>query len=157
MSHARKWNPHVTVATVICRDNTYLMVKELAGGKEVYNQPAGHLEPDESLIEAALRETFEETGWHVRIDHLLGMSRYVAPSNGQTYIRFSFIASVLEHDTQATLDDGIISAHWLTKTEITALKHALRSPLILNDIARFEQGIKLPLDSLYDDTENSTQ
>ena len=154
MNSPRDWNPHVTVATVICRDNKYLLVKEIADGKEVYNQPAGHLEPNESLIEAAQRETFEETGWHVQIESLLGMSRYVAPSNQETYIRFSFVANAIEHDAKAALDDGIISAHWLTKAEITALKHALRSPLILNDIARFEQGIKLPLDSLYDYPEN---
>ena len=154
MTNARDWNPHVTVASVICRDSRYLLVKEIADGKEVYNQPAGHLEPNESLIEAAKRETFEETGWHVKIESLLGMSRYVAPSNQETYIRFTFIASTIEHDTSVALDNGIISAHWFTKAEIMALKHALRSPLILNDIERFEQGFKLPLDSLYDYPEN---
>ena len=154
MSTTRTWNPHVTVATVVCRDNKYLIVKELINGEEVYNQPAGHLEPDESLIEAAKRETIEETRWHVNIEHLLGISRYVAPSNGETYIRFSFIASATEHNEAAHLDDGILEAIWLTKDEIVQLKHALRSPMILNDITRFEQGDKLPLCSLYDHTEN---
>jgi 8-oxo-dGTP pyrophosphatase MutT (NUDIX family) len=154
MSIERSWNPHVTVATIVYRDGKYLVVKELDEGKEVYNQPAGHLEPHESLIEAAERETYEETGWRVQIDSLLGVSRYVAPSNGETYIRFSFIATPLEHDVSAVLDDGIISAHWLTKSEIIALKHALRSPLIVSDIKRFETGITLPLSSLYDHPEN---
>ena len=154
MSTTRTWNPHVTVATVVCRDNKYLIVKELINGQEVYNQPAGHLEPDESLIEAAKRETLEETRWHVSIEHLLGISRYIAPCNGETYIRFSFIASATEHSETAHLDDGILEAIWLTKDEIVQLRDALRSPMILNDITRFEQGYKLPLCSLYDHPEN---
>ncbi|HEY7773885.1 MAG TPA: NUDIX hydrolase [Marinagarivorans sp.] len=151
---SRAWNPHVTVATVVAREDRYLLVHERAEGNEVYNQPAGHLENGESLIQAAIRETLEETGWHVSIQALLGISRYVAPTNGETYIRFSFIAQAESLQPNATLDDGILAARWLTKAQIIDLKDALRSPLILNDIARFERGERLPLNALYDHPEN---
>ena len=68
----RFWQPDVTVATVVVRDGRLLCVEERANGRLVLNQPAGHLEPDESLVEAALRETREETGWNVRITHVVG-------------------------------------------------------------------------------------
>ena len=150
----RDWTPHVTVATVVANEGRYLLVPERAEGKEVYNQPAGHLENGESLMQAAVRETLEETGWHVTIQALLGISRYVAPANGETYIRFTFIARAESLQPEATLDEGILAAKWLTKAQIIDLKSALRSPLILNDIARFERGERLPLNALYDHPEN---
>ena len=143
------FNPHVTVAAVIERNGQYLMVKEHGEDKVVYNQPAGHLENNESLIEAAIREALEETGWRIRIKSLLGISRYIAPANGETYISFSFAAKAIEL-TQRTLDEGIIEALWLSKAQLQALSSQLRSPLVLNDIARFESGQHLPLNFIYD-------
>ena len=93
----RFWQPDVTVATVVVRDGRLLCVEERANGQLVINQPAGHLEPDESLVEAAVRETREETGWNVRVTHMVGAYQWKAPLNadgsgGRHYLRFAFAA-----------------------------------------------------------------
>src|SRR5690606_39291644 len=78
----RFWQPDVTVATVVVAEGRVLMVEESVAGQLVLNQPAGHLEPDESLFEAALRETREETGWDVRLTAFVGAYQWRAPANG---------------------------------------------------------------------------
>ena len=139
------WSPHVTVATIIERDNRFLMVYENADGKQVYNQPAGHLEPNETLSQAALRETLEETGWTVTLTGVVGINLYEAPSNGVTYFRTTFIAEVLSHDSERVLDTGIIAAVWLTYDEIVARKAQLRSPMTLQIIDEYRAGKRFPL------------
>src|SRR3954468_7649373 len=128
------WAPHVTVATIIERDNRFLMVYEDADGKLVYNQPAGHLDPDETLQQAAIRETLEETGWTVRLTGVVGVNLYTAPSNGITYCRSTFIAEALTQDKSRALDTGIIEAVWLTYEELLERKDQLRSPMTLQII-----------------------
>jgi ADP-ribose pyrophosphatase YjhB (NUDIX family) len=140
------WYPHVTVATVVQKDDRFLLVREMAEGREVYNQPAGHLEPEESLAEAAMRETREETGWLVQPTHLLGLSQYTAPANGVTYLRTTFIAEPLRLLADARLDEGILAAEWLSLDEITERQALLRSPLVLQDIHRFLRGERFPLE-----------
>lgn len=137
--------PHVTVATVIERDGKFLLVEELAGGKAVLNQPAGHLDANESLVEAAVRETFEETGWQVEITGLLGIDLYTSPANGITYHRTTFVGSVLKHVADATLDEGILRALWLSVEEIKSFSSAPRSPLVLKAIEDFQRRGSLPL------------
>ncbi|MFP3344935.1 NUDIX domain-containing protein, partial [Halomonas sp. SIMBA_159] len=83
--------PHVTVATVVAREGRLLQVVERIDGREVVNQPAGHLEPGETLLEAAVRETREETGWDVRLTALIGCYQWTA-GNGEPYLRFAFAA-----------------------------------------------------------------
>lgn len=131
--------PHVTVATIVERDNRFLMVRERSNGKLVMNQPAGHLELNETLIEAAVRETLEETCWHVSITGFLGVGQFIAP-NGITYIRNSFVANAEHFDEQATLDKDIVEAVWLTEEEIHQERDKLRSPMVLNDIQRYKEG-----------------
>jgi 8-oxo-dGTP pyrophosphatase MutT (NUDIX family) len=140
------WAPHVTVATIVVRDDRYLMVYEEADGKKVYNQPAGHLDPDETLQEAALRETLEETGWAVKLTGVVGVNLYTAPSNGVTYLRTTFIAEPLEHDTQRPLDTGIIEAVWLTLDELRARRDQLRSPMTLQILEDYLAGRRFPLE-----------
>lgn len=139
------WAPHVTVATIVEQDGRFLLVYEEADGKKVYNQPAGHLDPDETLQEAAIRETLEETGWQVKLIGLLGVHLYEAPSNGVTYLRTSFIAEAVSHDSQRALDTGIIDAVWLTYDEIVARKNQLRSPMTLQVIDEYRTGKQFPL------------
>lgn len=139
------WAPHVTVATIIERDNRYLMVYEDSDGKKVYNQPAGHLEPDETLCEAAIRETLEETGWEIRLTGIVGVNLYTAPSNGITYFRTTFIGEALRHDQNRPLDTGIIEAVWLTYEEILERKDQLRSPMTLQIIEDYRAGRRFPL------------
>jgi ADP-ribose pyrophosphatase YjhB (NUDIX family) len=151
MPMTNRWGPHVTVAVVIEQHGRYLLVEEYAEPQTmaVFNQPAGHLEDNESLISAAQRETLEETGVSVEITAFLGISRYLA-TNGETYLRFSFVGQVLNEDPMARLDDGIIRTHWLTRTEIEARQHLLRSPLVLNDIMRYERGERHSITIIHD-------
>lgn len=140
------WAPHVTVATIIEHDNRYLMVYEESDGQKVYNQPAGHLDPDETLTAAALRETMEETGWAIKLTGVVGIHLYTAPSNGITYFRTTFIGEALSHDPDYKLDTGIIEALWLTYEEIVALKDELRSPMTLQIIEEYRAGRRFPLE-----------
>lgn len=142
------WAPHVTVATIVERDQRYLLVFEEADGQRVYNQPAGHLEPNETLLEAAVRETLEETGWTVKPTAVLGISLYEAPSNGVTYLRTSFIAEPVSFDSNYELDTGIIEAVWLTYEEILARRDQLRSPMTLQVIEEYRAGKCFPLELL---------
>jgi 8-oxo-dGTP pyrophosphatase MutT (NUDIX family) len=140
------WAPHVTVATIVEHENRFLMVFEAADGRNVYNQPAGHLEPDESLQAAAVRETLEETGWTVELTGVVGLNLYTAPSNGITYCRTTFIAKPISHDPKRPLDTGIISAVWLSHEEIVARADQLRSPMTLRIIEEYLAGRRFPLD-----------
>ncbi|MFT4178203.1 MAG: NUDIX hydrolase [Thermomonas sp.] len=146
----RFWQPDVTVATVVVRDGRLLCVEEHAHGGLVINQPAGHLEPDESLVEAAIRETREETGWNVRITHAIGAYQWKATdapdgSGGKHYLRFAFAAEPVDEIPGATLDDGIVRALWLTPAELQALVPQHRSPLVWQVVADFLGGARHPL------------
>ena len=127
------WCPHVTVATVVERDGQFLLVEEYSGEHLVYNQPAGHLDPNETLPQAALRETLEETGYRVELIGYCGVTLYTAPSNGVTYVRHTFAARVIEAVKDAKLDDGIVGPVWLSRAEIAA-SNKLRSPIVLTTI-----------------------
>ena len=140
------WAPHVTVATIVERDGRFLLVYEEADGKQVYNQPAGHLDPNETLQEAAIRETLEETAWHVTLTGVVGVNLYEAPSNGVTYLRTTFIAEALNQDTERSLDTGIIEAVWLTYEEILERRAQLRSPRTLQIIDEYRAGRRFPMD-----------
>lgn len=148
MSDERPWHAHVTVATVIERDGRFLVVEEEAEGRRVINQPAGHLEPDESLIEAAKREVLEETGYEVSILGVVGHALYKA-ANGVTYYRTAFFGEALEALPDAQLDEGIIRPLWLGREELLARKSELRSPLVIATIDQYLQGHRYPLDMIY--------
>ncbi|HET6432386.1 NUDIX hydrolase [Dyella sp.] len=142
------WRPHVTVACVVADGDRYLMVEEEVGGRIAYNQPAGHLDDNESLVDAAVRETLEETGWTVSLEHLVGVHQWRSTEHGDGVIRFSFAARALSHDPQRPLDTGIRRALWLTRGEIEALGDRLRSPLVLLSIDAWLAGRRLPLDTI---------
>jgi len=142
------WRPHVTVACVVARGERYLMVEEEVAGRLVYNQPAGHLDDHESLAVAALRETLEETGWTVELQHLIGVHQWRSTEHGDAVIRFSFAARAVSHDPDRALDNDIRRALWLTRDEIAALGERLRSPMILQSIDLWLGGQRLPLDIL---------
>ncbi len=141
-----RWTPHATVACIIEQDGRFLLVEEMASGQRVINQPAGHLEQGESFINAARRETLEETGWLVEPEALLGLYTYYAPSNGVTYHRFCFIARAVRQVPNARLDDGIIGPLWLTREEIEARRPELRSELVTRCIDDYLRGTRYPLD-----------
>lgn len=141
------WTPHVTVATVVEKDGRFLLVHEKTDVGVVFNQPAGHVDPNETLIEAAIRETKEETGWKVEIRNILALNLYNAP-NGVTYLRTSFSAIPIGSIAGAQLDKEILEAVWLTYDEIIALQTQLRSPMVLSDIERYRRGENYPLELL---------
>jgi 8-oxo-dGTP pyrophosphatase MutT (NUDIX family) len=134
------WQPHITVATIVEDNGRFLMVEELKGGRAVLNQPAGHLDPNETLTEAAVRETLEETGWDVEATGIVGIYLYTAPSNGVTYQRVCFIAKALKHHPDYQLDEGILRARWLTRDELIALRDDWRSELIIRCIDDYLAG-----------------
>lgn len=143
------WCPHVTVATILAdADNRFLMVEENIRGRLRYNQPAGHLEPEETLIAAAKRETLEETGYDVRIDALVGVYQYWNPLHANQTLRFSFCGSILKRRPHHELDTGIVRTLWLTYADISALGEKLRGPAILASIRAWQDGTRLPLDIL---------
>jgi 8-oxo-dGTP pyrophosphatase MutT (NUDIX family) len=144
----RFWQPDVTVATIVVSDGRLLMVEEHAGGRLVLNQPAGHLEPDESLVEAALRETLEETGWDVRLTAFVGAYQWKAPETGRHYLRFAFAAEPVTHHPDRALDDGITRALWLTPGELQAEAARHRSPLVWRSASDFLAGRRQPLELL---------
>jgi 8-oxo-dGTP pyrophosphatase MutT (NUDIX family) len=141
----RFWQPDVTVATLVVRDGRLLCVEERANGQLVINQPAGHLEPDESLVEAAVRETREETGWNVRVTHLVGAYQWKAET-GRHYLRFAFAGEPVDEIPGARLDEGIVRALWLTPGELQALVPRHRSPLVWQCAVDFLGGCRYPLD-----------
>ena len=144
------WKPHATVAAVIERDGLFLMVKEESDGEIVYNQPAGHLDPHESLIEAAVRETREETAWRFHPEALVGIYRWVQTAKDRTYIRAAFCGNCDDHDPAQTLDEGILDAVWLSRDDLLAMENQLRSPLVLRCIDDYLAGHRYPLQLLSD-------
>mgnify|MGYP003338730453 CR=1 FL=1 len=146
----RVWVPRVTVATVVFDGARYLLVEEVAEtGQPVLNQPAGHLEPGESLAEAAVRETLEETGWHVTIEALLGASLHTNAVTGITYYRTSFLARPERHDPGHALDPGILGPRWLRYEEIAADPARLRSESVMATIEQHRSGRRFPVEGFF--------
>lgn len=143
------WYPHVTVATVVERDNTFLLVEEQAESGLVFNQPAGHLEAGETLAQAAVRETLEETAWTVTLRGVVGFGLYTSPHNGVTYYRTTFFADPRSHDPRRVLDKGIERAVWMSYEEILAESDRMRSDLVIEVINRYRSGHRYPLTMIY--------
>lgn len=141
----RFWQPDVTVATVVVDGGRLLCVEEQADGRLVLNQPAGHLEPDEALVDAAVRETLEETGWDVRITGFVGAYQWKAPETGRHYLRMAFAAEPLRHDPARTLDAGIVRALWLSPEELRQAESRHRSPLVWRVVEDYLAGQRWPL------------
>jgi 8-oxo-dGTP pyrophosphatase MutT (NUDIX family) len=139
--------PATTVATVAIRNGRFLLVEEETSAGVRLNQPAGHLEAGETLVDAAVREALEETGYHVRPVALVGIYRWQAPGPaGATFIRFAFAAEVLDHDAARRLDEGIVRALWLDYDELVARRASHRSPLVLRCVDDHRAGRRQPLD-----------
>lgn len=149
----RFWQPDVTVATVVVDGGRLLCVEERVNGGLVINQPAGHLEPDESLVAAAQRETLEETAWQVRLTAFVGAYQWQAPSAsggspGRHYLRFAFAAEPVSHDPSRSLDEGIERALWMTPSELEVARARHRSPLVWQVVTDFLGGRRHPLSVL---------
>jgi 8-oxo-dGTP pyrophosphatase MutT (NUDIX family) len=141
------WKPDVTVAAVIERDGRFLLVEERIRGRLVFNQPAGHLEDGESLLQAVVRETLEETAWVFTPQALLGSYLWRSP-RGHTTLRFAFSGTVSDFDAHRTLDPPVIATHWLRQEDLVARTASLRSPLVVRCIEDYQHGLRLPLEAL---------
>jgi 8-oxo-dGTP pyrophosphatase MutT (NUDIX family) len=140
------WKPRTTVAAICERDGKFLLVRESVNGDIVYNQPAGHLEPDETLLQAVVRETMEETRYRFKPTALQGIYRFKPdPAADKTYIRFLFRGEVGER-LDGPLDAGIIAAEWLSHEQVCACRDQHRSPVVLQCIDDFLEGPGYPLD-----------
>ena len=136
----------VTVAAVIRQDDRYLTIEELVGGQRVFNQPAGHVEEGETLEQAVIRETMEETGYTFTARALLGIFTWTGES--RSFLRIAFIGDAEPPSGTCSLDDGIIATHWLTKPELIQRTPALRSPMVLKCIEHFDAGVQYPLNAI---------
>ena len=140
------WKPRTTVAAICQRDGRFLLVKEKVNGDVVYNQPAGHLDPNESLLEAVVRETLEETRYQFEPKALQGIYRFKPHAGSDmTYLRFLFRGEVGER-SDGPLDDGIIAAEWLDYDEVYSRRAQHRSPMVLQCIEDFLSRPGYPLD-----------
>ena len=140
----------VTVAAIVERNGRFLMVEEETGQGVVLNQPAGHLEPGESLLEAVVRETLEETGYAFEPEALLGFYRWGHVDKPVTFLRVAFFGSATDPAGPVTLDEGILATHWLTRDQLIAQPGRLRSPMVTRCIDDYLGGRRLELDCLVD-------
>lgn len=146
------WKPSVTVAAIIERDGKFLLIEEETSEGIRLNQPAGHLDPLETLAQAVVREVLEETAYDFTPQALVGvyMSRYTSKRRGTdvTYLRFTFCGEAgQEHDQP--LDEGIIRTLWMTRDEMAACQERHRSPLMLQCVDDYLAGRRAPLDMLH--------
>jgi 8-oxo-dGTP pyrophosphatase MutT (NUDIX family) len=137
--------PDVTVAALAERRGRFLLVEERIARRLVFNQPAGHVERGETLLEAVARETREETAWRFIGEAFLGAYLWRHPGTGRASLRFAFIGSVADHDAHQPLDHGILRTHWLTRGQLLEQRSRLRSPLVLRCIDDYLAGRRAPL------------
>ena len=142
------WKPSVTVAAVIERDGRFLVVEEEADGRRVLNQPAGHLDPGESLVAAVTREVLEETTHRFTPTALLGVYRWHYAAQDVTFLRFAFRGRLDGAEQGRALDKEIIALHWLTPEELAARSAMHRSPLVERCVSDYLAGRSFPLELL---------
>ena len=142
------WKPNVTVAAVIEQDGKFLLVEEETAEGVMFNQPAGHLEDGETLLDGVVREVQEETAYRFKPTGLLGVYHWKHPRKDITYLRFAFTGEIEGHNPEQKLDDGIIRACWLTLDEVRATQAQHRSPQVLTCIEHYLAGQRFPLSAL---------
>jgi 8-oxo-dGTP pyrophosphatase MutT (NUDIX family) len=142
------WKPSVTVAAVIERDGRFLFVEEIQDGRRVLNQPAGHLDPGETLVAACAREVLEETAHRFEPAALVGIYRWTYQPAGVTFLRFCFSGSVSGIEKDRTLDKEIVALHWLSPAELKEKSQMHRSPLVQQCVDDYLAGRNYSLDLL---------
>ncbi len=140
--------PEITVAAISERNGRFLFIEETSSGRVVLTQPAGHLEPDETLPQAAIRETLEESAYRFEPRAIGGIYVWKHPRSGATIVRVNFIGDVSDHDPGRPLDAGILRTLWLDRGQVLAQRHRLRNPLVLRGIEDYLAGKRYPLDVL---------
>lgn len=147
----RIWKPHVTVAAIAQCGNRFLLVEEQGRDGTVFNQPAGHLEPGESLIEAVIRETLEETGYRFEPRGVVALYLWrPTPTSDRTILRVNFWGELTEQAHPGPLDPDIVATHWFDADALRTQVGRLRSPLVLRAVEDFTRGLHLPLEAVFD-------
>jgi 8-oxo-dGTP pyrophosphatase MutT (NUDIX family) len=149
-----RWKPSVTVAAIIEEQGRFLLVEEETPDGLRLNNPAGHLEPGESMLQGVMREALEETGRQFEPDALLGvylarMHREADPAEDITYLRFAYRGRVGEPMPGAVLDAGIVRTVWMTPDEVRASVARHRSPMVLRCMEDLLAGRGQPLDTVW--------
>lgn len=140
------WRPSVTVAAVAQRGGRFLVIEERITGRLVLNQPAGHLDPGESLIAACRREVLEETAHRFEPTSLVGVYRWHYAKKDVTFLRFCFAGDILGEEPGRPLDKAIVRVHWLTAEELAARSAEHRSPLVQRCVDDYRAGRRFPLE-----------
>ncbi|MEQ1559900.1 MAG: NUDIX hydrolase [Methyloglobulus sp.] len=142
------WKPHVTVAAVIEREGRFLLVEEQTSSGLQFNQPAGHLEENESLIEAVKREVKEESAWQFEPEYIVSIQLWRKNPRKPSFLRCCFAGQCHSHDPSQPLDEGVVATHWLTREQIATQQHRLRSPLVSISVDEYLSGQRYPLSLL---------
>ncbi len=142
------WKPNTTVAAIVEQHGKFLLVEEHTDDGLRLNQPAGHLEQGETLLQAVIRETQEETAYLFQPQALLGVYQWTHPSKEITYMRFAFIGTAGHHNPAQPLDEGIVRSVWLSHAELLSRRHQLRSPQVLTCVEHYLAGQSFPLSVL---------
>ena len=140
-----RWKPNVTVAAIVEQEGRYLLVEEETADGLKLNNPAGHLDPGESLLDAVAREALEETACAFRPTFLVGVYLARSQPEGTTYLRFAFAGEASAPIAGWKLDHGIVRTLWLTPAEIEAARARHRSPLLWRCIQDHQAGRRYPL------------
>lgn len=144
----KQFKPNTTVAAVIHYQGKFLLVEEQENNQLVFNQPAGHLEINESLIGAIKREVLEETGLALAPDYLSGIYYFHRPDLQLYFLRFCFVIELQQHLTGKPQDHEIIDTHWFTLEQIIEKRQQLRSAMVIECIEDYLAGNKIPLSQL---------
>lgn len=146
MPRAPQLHPELTVAAVIERAGRFLVVEERASRRLVLNQPAGHVEDGEALIDAVVREVREETAWHFAPEAVVGIYLWSQPERRRAYLRVAFCGEVRDHDPGQPLDEGIVRTHWYSRAQLLGHAPRLRTPMVLRCVDDYRAGTRFPLD-----------
>lgn len=141
----QQFKPNTTVAAIVEQNGKFLLVEEQTDRGNRYNQPAGHLEDNETLIQAVIRETMEEAAYEFTPEFLLGIYHWKHTHNDTTYLRFAFIGKVGVHYPMQALDDGIVQSVWMSVDEMREKASLMRSPQVLMCVEDFLAGKRYPL------------
>ncbi|MSR13849.1 MAG: NUDIX hydrolase [Gammaproteobacteria bacterium] len=144
------WKPNTVVAAIVEVEHRFLFVEELNDGRAVFNQPAGHLDPDETLLQAVQRETLEEAGCEIAPLGLVGIYLMEPPGSTTTYVRYCFHAALVKHYPDRALDTEILRALWMTRDELAEQSARHRSPLVLRCVDDYLTGKRHPLSLIND-------
>jgi ADP-ribose pyrophosphatase YjhB (NUDIX family) len=143
-----QWKPNVTVAAIAEKNGSFLIVEEEADNHVVFNQPAGHLEKNETLIDAVKREVMEETAWEFAPKSIIGFYIYPNSHIDIVYLRVCFHGICIKHFPNQSLDEGILRTVWLTRDELEKKRDKMRSPMVLTCIDDYLAGKAYPLEIL---------